>query len=347
MLFGGRREERARVAQELGLEVDGHVIQGTRAGVPVHIKPITEGSGDNRSSYTEVRAEFVVPLRLGLTIVRTLRLGAALRGVFGMNDGEENAAVDERFSVKSDFNADALIGDATVRHALLRAEAFHSRLRVSDRGARFRFPGHGLARLPLADALTHLAELVKVIANARWELPREPYEDAVSKAMKHVAHGNGLTVEERSLTLAGSVRTCECRVWVDYRLGKFETVFRARFRRPLNAKLVLAREHFGASFLKLFGYQDIVIGDKAFDDIFLVKGEPKDAVRALLAPPLTSAMVEIAQGSKHLKLDASGVLAHVGSLMTDEVALERSLNKIASVAATLSDRSRPSGSGYR
>ena len=62
------------------------------------------------------------------------------------------------------------------------------------------------------------------------------------------------------------------------------TRYRVRFPEPLRLGLKLTRQHFFSGITKLFGAQDIEVGDDAFDDAVVVKGFDSGRVTAFLTP---------------------------------------------------------------
>ncbi len=344
LLDGGkkaRQSAREACGLALGLRAKGNAIEGTYRGARVSID-------QRRMEFTDVFVFFRAPLRLGLTIRTFPPLGLVLGKLPGTRMGNFETPLGERFGVKSSFDASAITRDRSVARELHHAETFHSQVLVTDQSVRFRFDGDRLERFPVEQSLQHALALTSVIAEARLRVPVEPYEAEFVEALRALsAQIDHPILDERALTMTGQLDACETRIAVDYTERGFETVFAARYRRPLSATLELGPKHFGADFLKLFGYQDVVIGHEPFDTKMLIRGAPEGEVRALLAPPIPNALLDIDRGSTFFKLTETEITARVKSVVRDAATLGRSLNKIATVAATLSDRSRPGGSEYR
>ncbi len=97
----------------------------------------------------------------------------------------------------------------------------------------------------------------------------------------HPARGLGV-----SRSLSGAIRDCKLRVDVYVeRHGKNSTSYtryEVCFSASLGFDIHISRQGLFDSVKKLFGAQDIEIGDKEFDDMCLVRGSEPDTVRAFL-----------------------------------------------------------------
>jgi len=76
--------------------------------------------------------------------------------------------------------------------------------------------------------------------------------------------------------------------------GKATIIFtrmRAPYVNPDGFRFTIYRKGFFSEIAKWFGMQDIVVGDPAFDEAFIIKGNDERKVRALFADPQLRALV--------------------------------------------------------
>lgn len=73
--------------------------------------------------------------------------------------------------------------------------------------------------------------------------------------------------------------------------------------------LTLSREGFFASIGKVFGGQDIVTGDPAFDAAFVVRSANEPAARAVLTPAVRAALLDAQRLLGDVHVEAGGVRA--------------------------------------
>ena len=101
----------------------------------------------------------------------------------------------------------------------------------------------------------------------------------------------------------------------------------------------VTREGVIAKISKVFGAQDIIIGDDAFDRAFLVKSTSEAAVRALLSARVRSEMLELGvdrviydDGSEHEHVPM--VLFEIPVILTEPQLLDRALRAAVEIAQT-------------
>jgi hypothetical protein len=129
--------------------------------------------------------------------------------------------------------------------------------------------------------------------------------------------------------------------------GEIETMALAVIAAPLQGHLEVTREGLVAKLTKVFGAQDVVLGDAPFDRAFLVKATPPDLAHQLLGPLVRAEMLALPttrlaydDGSEHSHL--AMVVFVLGALVESPDVLDRMLK----VATTLA-RVRPTTSAYR
>ncbi len=155
---------------------------------------------------------------------------------------------------------------------------------------------------------------------------------------------NGLT----ALPAGGpSIFTAEIRVsgwmggrpvFVERRIGRNPTaVFRAGLRPSLDLGLDLAPSGIVSTLATLAGRVDIEVGDAAFDDAFVVRGDEPERVKALLSPRLRAALMACAKSP--LAIDDHELTLHYGAgifgVADDLETINRSLKSLVSIGAEI------------
>lgn len=129
--------------------------------------------------------------------------------------------------------------------------------------------------------------------------------------------------------------------------GAFHTVAIAVPSAALEGHLEVTREGVLAKLGKLFGAQDIVLGEDAFDRAFLVKGTSELTVRALLRPEVREEMlgmgvVRLAYDDGTEQHHVPMVILELAGIATEPPWLDRALALVIEVA-----RTRPQDAPYR
>lgn len=142
----------------------------------------------------------------------------------------------------------------------------------------------------LGPALARVGRIAEALLAQRAALPA-PWESGLHAGWAAVAARWSLAFDPRGPSLSGDVRGLFVEVVPrSSEPGQLLTEVRVSFARPLGVRLVLTRERsgllgrLGGLIQKFNGPQDIRVGDPAFDDAFVIQGEPEHAVRALLGP---------------------------------------------------------------
>jgi hypothetical protein len=134
-------------------------------------------------------------------------------------------------------------------------------------------------------------------------------------------------------------------LWRD--TGEVETMAMAVAEAPLQGHLEVRREGLSAKLSKLFGAQDVVLGDEAFDAAFLVKAAPPQLAPQLLVPGLRAELLAFPttylaydDGSEH---SHPAMVAFAAGLVVEEPdVLDRMVRVVTSLA-----RVRSATSAYR
>ena len=153
------------------------------------------------------------------------------------------------------------------------------------------------------------------------------WEPALRSCWAEVAERRGLRFDPARVAMTGHVRGLPVEVVarLAYEPTRLTTAFRVGFGHPLGCSLSLAKDAergaLGTLFHRFFGGQDILVGDPAFDAAFVVRGEPVDKVRAVLAPPARACLL--------------GLLARFPAIHVEDDALTFTADELVVSADTL------------
>ncbi|NOY75892.1 MAG: hypothetical protein GXP32_08915 [Kiritimatiellaeota bacterium] len=106
------------------------------------------------------------------------------------------------------------------------------------------------------------------------------------------------------------------------------TEYTIRYSTRVPFKFSLTRQHFLHSFGKMFGMQDIEVGDKTFDDSVVVQGENESEIRDFLTAPRRKHIKTALRSFKEIKITDAGI-----EVVTN--GMENSLDKLRSTVKTL------------
>jgi hypothetical protein len=120
----------------------------------------------------------------------------------------------------------------------------------------------------------------------------------------------------------------------------YSTALVALPKAPRPGDLELTREGLAAQVTKLFGAQDLVLGDDAFDRAFVVKASSEPFARELLTPQVRAEL--LALGVSRLAYDAAAgddsvamVVAEIVGIVDQNDTLDRGLRLVAELASAL------------
>jgi hypothetical protein len=123
-------------------------------------------------------------------------------------------------------------------------------------------------------------------------------------------------------------------------VNPFWAVALARPAVPRKGHVEVSREGLFSRIAKVFGAQDIVIGDEVFDRAYVVKATDEGSARALLTPSVTSEMLAI--GAKYLAYD-DGTENGYGALVVAHVPFAAVSSEIDRALAFVTEMARTRG----
>ncbi len=347
----------AEAAQRLGLTLVGQprrglftgsgpsirqTMEGERAGLRVQVgmRIVSSGSGKNRQThyYSYAKAFFPTSLELGLAVTPTSFLSRAWTALVGASDLQlGDARIDEpyRIAAADEAAARALLTVPYLAEALIHGAHGSFEPYVSDTELRFEMSGQCLDAGPLGGALDQAVDLARRVLAARAEIGPTGTEDLVDRAWRPIAEARGLSIDLPQTRMSGRVEGVHVEVDAQLRGQRRVTVFTARFDRSLGVGLKLTRQSSLHAVGKLFGMVDVETGDPAFDDRFVVKGQPADAVKALLTPAVREQLVLLQQQAELLEVEDDRLSAVIGWLIRDPAWIDSGLVTVARAGAAL------------
>jgi hypothetical protein len=157
-------------------------------------------------------------------------------------------------------------------------------------------------RLNTATAVAH------ALATRRSEIPPSGGELALKERWSVAAGAQGMAFEPARFRIHGRVGALSTRIALEGEPQMLGTVLSAMLPAPLGISLKLFEQGPLSFLATLFGTQDIVLGDPAFDRMFVVQGQ-EAGVRTLLASPdLRRALHSLVVGADGFTIDDTRVI---------------------------------------
>lgn len=349
--FLGRTDDWGDAPRALGMEVtkggqlrglwnDAVEIRGYHAHETVWLGYEEEDGSEayDYRHYTELYAILEPPLRCGLRVDSWKLAPDAPRqeDAFSLGDTELDRCYQGEASQRE--IARAVLTDPTVRALLLEHAKTWAKLWVSDRYVTIELPSYERRLRYVKPALAAVGAIGEAVLRARAAI-RTPAEEAQRAAWAQVASGWGLDLSGDGARMQGAVRGTA----LDVRLSPdgWGMEIAVRLQTPPPCELRLRRQApedkpFGDGLIhQVFGFQDIVVGDPAFDARFIVQGEPEDAVRALLRPEARAVLLEVLDRFPGMKLE-DGRLVVLEKALDDPRELDQVLKLCFAAAEALS-----------
>jgi hypothetical protein len=293
-----------QIPQTLGLTVEGGEMKGLWQGMPV-LAYFTNRYHQQRETYdyfTRLRAVLDPPL-----------------GLQGLEDGEAmNRIVDPAFKADVEARIEAIglddlwFGDGMVAAEFDRYEEDPEKYRAAF------------------DILTWAA---RIVMDRRAKNPPQ-WELAIGAAWPALARGWDFRLDVRRGLMEGTVRGRQTRARVVVEQGAVTTHVDVAVPLPPGATMALTRQKDGF-FSKLFRGQDILVGDPAFDQTFVIKGEPEAFVRASLTPAAREQIMQLTQAGASIALKDGALAAWSNQLVTNLEHLDWLMKTAFSAAETL------------
>lgn len=306
------------VPRPLGAPSYNHWLYGTWKGAEVMVLVYVVGSGKNRRTYTAVLARIDPPLFLGATLRTQGFLDDLFAGpdiVLGepLTDGQLNIQGFDAQRVREFFRWD----DAEAQNALAHLRnaskfglyATDTMVELSDSGVESD-PAFIARRLDIA------ASAAGALAARRMRMPFSRNEELQLAEWQRFADTSGFKLDARRMKLTGVTAGSNIELALETEGKNVYTAVSVRFPMPIPFGFTLRRTN-APSFLQGVFSQDIEIGHPAFDDLFIVSGNPPGHVRHLLTRnPVPDLLVALGRRSTEVQMHHEGLFFRLAGAST-------------------------------
>lgn len=331
-----RRLERARGALDLRSAPSfTHWLCGQHRGVDVAVVQYETGSGSSTITWTSASARVDPPLWLGLNVRRE----SVLDRIFGGPDiqvGDREA--DEKLRITSfDPARTAMLlspmdedGRRALRYMTTLGDSYafrimDSRVEVAQTGV------HTDPRV-VGPMLEGAAALATWLAARRQRVPPTLGAIADVRVWERFAAANGFQLDPWRMVARGVLSGTTIELGLEVEVERAFLSLIVRFPRLVPVPFQLQRTTL-PSFLQGIFSQDIVVGERAFDDAYKVTGADPASVRALLGrPALLAALTRAASLSNDVSVGQLGLDMRIPGSMPSESNLE----ELTALASTIS-----------
>lgn len=117
--------------------------------------------------------------------------------------------------------------------------------------------------------------------------------------------------------------------------SKTVTEYNVRYRKPINFKFSLTKQNFLHAFGKMFGMQDIEVGDKSFDDSVIVQGDNDSQIRDFLTAPRRKHIKLALSSFKEIKISHTGVEVATYGMESSMEKLRSTINSLCAMAEVI------------
>ncbi|MFK7988275.1 MAG: hypothetical protein AB8I08_19805 [Sandaracinaceae bacterium] len=352
------QESWEKAAQALGLRLDPNsspdyqpAMMGTSAGLPLRVRArrVVTGSGKNRrvTYYTRVGVDFPTPLGMGLTIQpqsHLKRMWERVAGASGITVGDPR--LDPHFELRGvDVDqVQRLVRLPYITEGLLMLVGRAFKLHVQDHRLYLEAAFFAADPALIRPVLDTAAAFAHRLLSARAEVGDSTSQQRSEDALRELAGRLALTYDRARSMAHGRLEGMHVEADAVVVEQSRQTRFAVRFDRALGMRLELTPQGTLHTLAKLVGMQDIETGDTAFDDRFVVKGQPVDRVRAALTPDVRQRLSALQDQSVTLVIQDDRIEAWAGYPMYDVSQLEMGLTAMARVGAAVAGvQHRPIG----
>lgn len=313
------------VAWQLGLEADtrGASLQGY-----VDRRRLFVGEAGDPGSTVRAVLDLATPLGLGLRVRRRARTWRRQQEA-GLRLGDPE--LDEALTIEASLpdRAQALFVDE-VRTALSAMLALHPDLDLDDHHVSVTLTRAPSSARRLLELVQRMRALASALEQARAQLPPPPEMEAWIAPWATLADTLGLTLDRRLPALRGVLDGHEVQVGCVRRPDGYRADLRVVFHGHDPTGLVLTPQQ-GTQDVWTIG-QDILVGDEAFDEAFVIKGYDPVRVREILTDEARAALLELLEAGRPVLDDQD---LDVYEIPLDPDALETHLRQAVAVARGL------------
>ncbi len=312
-----RQLKRALGGRASGAPKYSHWLYGRREETEVLVLTYEIGSGSSRTMHTGVIARIDPPLLLGLGVrgrnfMDGLGPGGALLGDPSVDkrlylSGFDHSRVTALLSLH-EADSRALVS-AILAIDPLEVHVTDSLVLISEQGTNT--DPHLVG--PLIDRAMRLAN---GFASRRRTLAATPQELAMHGEWQRFAGAHDFRFDAARMKLEGVVEGSAVEMAIETESRISRTTVTVRFPSSVDVAFTARRTEMPNFLQGLFG-QDIKIGDPAFDEMFLVTGQPEEAVREVLGKPeLLTMLKEIGVRTTEVQLNHAQLHFSLKSIIT-------------------------------
>ncbi|MEZ5345883.1 MAG: hypothetical protein R2681_10055 [Pyrinomonadaceae bacterium] len=232
----------------------------------------------------------------------------------------------------SDFSSDKtqnLYGD------LMLAKQTAGTVRVSDRRVYLERSGQISDETVLREMIFATARLAKRFEAARKIFPLADWEKQLMNSWQKFAAVNGLVFNTDFFQIQGIYKGFPVFVELETDAAKWETQIKMKFPRNLAIGFKLMPENSVHKALTWIGVQDIEVGIKGFDDIFIIKANNVEAAKRKLAPDLCSLLIGINNNASAIAIDDNELSVTYKTVLGDPQLLKETLDAVSAASHML------------
>lgn len=263
--------------------------------------------GSSSTTYTHTIARVDPPLFTGLSLVRSSWLGRTF-GTPPRTFGEH--ALDHALRLEARDAARAALlftgrGGPSPRLGDRLLPLTNVDFQITD-GVVDLYTSNGIVTDPVALAwrLDTAASLATGLADQDAWLPPDPNRASYLGILGAFASAAGFTLDERRVRVNGVVAGAQVRITLESQPGAIYTTVSVELPQNLGLGLRMKPQGSLQFIADFFGGQDIIVGDRMFDDRFVIQGNVPDFVRrAFASAPLRQAVLELAHGAVDVRVD--------------------------------------------
>jgi len=308
-----------------------HLLRGTWRDRRAVIVNHRVGLGEDRRACASVVVELTPPLHL-----------AAVFGAPGQLDRAHQVEVagGHRWLSFQAADADAartFLRSLALPHDLTQqiADAVDGGCTITDSKVCWSIDDREVAPDRVRAALDACAALAAMLEARRATLPAAPWDLDLRRAWGSVAATRGFTFEAPRACLRGEVAGAALEVAIEERGPGLDTTVDVQFPRPLGVDLELRKAAAVPRLRRWFG-RDLAVGERAFDDAFVIRGAPGHHVRRVFdAPPLRAALLGVVGEVVDLRMSQHRLAWRRATPMLDRAALDRHVDAAAAVVRAI------------
>ncbi len=303
------------VAARLGLQYGSNRIWGYLEGQHVQCQLVMRGTHNNRQAWTVVTAMLHPRLDLGLAISKQGILHDAFGSLLGNTDHEiGDPHFDAAFIIKGDETSrmKALLRP-DLRQRLMQGLQSGWNAALNDRATSVERRGSVTSEQTIEWALKNVAKTASIVAAVRDSVPIASSLQSHYESWTSYARANGMQGTTTPFAMWGDLDGSKVTVSaVRIGRGKYSAQVLVHYPAMLQHGLNVRASGTVDAVLNFFGGQDHKIGDRTFDDKFVVKSNRPDQLEQIFDAKVRAALlyIETKVGPVEVRDDGVAVTTH-------------------------------------